>query len=94
MVVWKWLENKKPINISLKQRLEGDVTVVCNKNMELHYLNKVAGFIFGLCDGNNTLDDIVIQLLKKFDVEESVLIADLMDIIRDLQFKRIIRLEV
>ena len=94
MIVWKWLKNKKPVKISLKQRHEGEITLVCSKNMELLYLNKVGSFIFELCDGKNTLDDIVTQLLNKFDVEKEILIADLMDIIRDLQFKRIIKLEV
>lgn len=93
MIIWNWLKGKKPVKISLKHRQEGDIMVVCSRDMTLSYLNKTGGFIFELSNGKNTLDNIVRLLLNRFNVEEDVLIADLVDIIRDMQFKRIIRLE-
>ncbi len=44
-------------------------------------------------DGLNTLDGIAKRLLKIYDVDEQELRSDIVDLIRELQWKRLIKLE-
>ena len=93
MIVWSWLKNKKIKDISLKKRSEGDVTVIYGKNLEICYLNKVGGEILMLATNNIIIEKIFNQLIAKYDVDDNTLQNDMVEIIRDLQWKRIIRLE-
>lgn len=93
MITWSWLSNKRPVDVSLKKRIEGTVTVAYSKRLEMCYLNKVAGKVLGLSDGVNTVEDIVRQLLTIYAVDEQELKSDVVDLVRDLQWKRLIRLE-
>ncbi len=93
MIVWDWLCEKKPVDISLKKRLEGDVAVVYGKELEICYLNKIGWQILDKSDGNNTLNDIAKYLLMIYEVDEDELKCDIVELIRDLQWKRLIRLE-
>lgn len=93
MIVWEWIKHKKPVNISLKQRMEGNVVVICSRTLEICYLNKIGGQILEFSDGLNTLDGIAKRLLKIYDVDEQELRSDIVDLIRELQWKRLIKLE-
>lgn len=93
MIVWDWLCEKKPVDISLKKRLEGDVAVVYGKELEICFLNKIGWQILDKSDGNNTLNDIAKYLLMIYEVDEDELKCDIVELIRDLQWKRLIRLE-
>ena len=92
-MVWHWIKNKRPSRKILKQRIEDDITVVYGKNLEICYLNKSAGIVLSMSDGKNTVSDIAQNMLKRFDVDEVSLQNDLVDIIRDLQWKNILVLE-
>ena len=93
MIIWDWIKEKKIKDISLKKRKEGNVVVVYGKNLEICYLNKVGGEILYLSADNITINEISIKLMSKYDVDEKVLHDDLIEILRDLQWKRIIKLE-
>lgn len=93
MIVWDWLKKKRVIDISLKKRTEGDVTVIYGNNLEMCYLNKVGGDFLALSSDNVTIEEISNIFLRKYDVSADTLQNDLIEIIRDLQWKRIIRLE-
>lgn len=93
MIVWAWLKNKKPIDLSLKKRQEGSVTLAYGKQLDICYLNKVAGEVLALSNGTNTIGDIVERLLESYAVDREELKSDIVDLIRDLQWKRLIRLE-
>lgn len=91
-MIWKWLENKRPVCIAVKTRKEGNITVACNSRLEIVYLNITASFLVDTADGRITVSDIAKAMLEKFEVTESVLINDLVEVIRQLQWKRIIKL--
>ena len=93
MIVWEWIKHKKTLNISLKQRMEGNVAVVCSRILEICYLNKIGGQILEFSNGVNTLDDIRNRLRKIYEVDEQELRSDIVDLIRELQWKRLIKLE-
>ena len=93
MIVWEWIKNKKLKDISLKKRREGNILIIYGETLEISYLNKIAAQIMELSNGSNTISDIVDILFKKYDVEENELKIDIITLVRELQWKRIIRLE-
>jgi len=93
MIVWNWVKEKKVADISLKKRKEGNVVIVYGKNLEICYLNKVAGELLMMAKDNISIEEISNKLIAKYDVDEYTLHTDIIEIIRDLQWKRIIRLE-
>lgn len=93
MIVWEWIKNKKLKDISLKKRREGNILIIYGETLEISYLNKIAAQIMELSNGSNTMSDIVDVLLKKYDVEENELKIDIITLVRELQWKRIIKLE-
>ena len=50
-LIWDWVKNKRPVDISLKKRIEGDVVVIYGKTLEICYLNKVGSQILQYSDG-------------------------------------------
>lgn len=93
MIIWDWIKDKKPQNISLKSRMEEDIMVVYGKPLEMSYLNKIGARILNLSDGSNSVEDIANILLKIYDVDEKNLQDDIIVLMRELQWKRIIKLE-
>ena len=92
-LVWDWVKNKRPVDISLKKRMEGDVAVIYGKTLEICYLNKVASQILQYSDGEKTLSEMADQLLRIYDVDEDILQNDIVELIRDMQWKRLVKLE-
>lgn len=92
-LIWDWVKDKRPVDISLKKRMEGDVTVIYGKTLEICYLNKVASRILHYSDGKKTLSEVADQLLNIYDVDENILQNDIVELIRDMQWKRLIKLE-
>lgn len=92
-LVWDWVKNKRPVDISLKKRMEGDVAVIYGKTLEICYLNKVASQILQYSDGKKTLSEMADQLLRIYDVDEDILQNDIVELIRDMQWKRLVKLE-
>ncbi|MCF2601696.1 PqqD family protein [Anaerovibrio lipolyticus] len=93
MIRWNWIKNKRPIDISLKSRMEGNILLVYGKTLEIIYLNKISARILKLSDGSHSLEDIMQILLDIYAVEEYKLKLDIISFIRELQWKRIIKLE-
>lgn len=92
-MIWQWMKDKKPLPAYLKRREEGNVTIAYGKSLEICYLNRTGGEILSLCDGKRSLGDIERVMLSKFSVEPEVLQNDLVEIVRDLQWKRLLILE-
>lgn len=92
MSMWDWISNKKPIDISLKKRMENDVLVIYGKTLEICYMNEIAEFVVELSDGRNSVEDIIRQILLVYDIDENELKNDILDLIRELQWKRLIKL--
>lgn len=90
---WSWIKNKRPVDISLKKRTEGSVTIIYGKQLDMCYLNKIAGRFVELSDGNHTVGNIVTKMLLLYDVNEQELQNDIIELIRELQWKRLIKLE-
>ena len=92
-LIWDWVKNKRPVDISLKKRIEGDVVVIYGKTLEICYLNKVGSQILQYSDGEKTLSEIADRFLNIYDVDENILQNDIVELIRDMQWKRLVKLE-
>ena len=61
--------------------------------MEVFYLNDTAKDFILLCDGKRTVEDILVKMAEIYAVDEKILQIDIIDLIRDLQWKKILILE-
>ena len=91
-VVKKILLEAIPQIEALKFRAEDNVLIVVSREQELFFLNEVAKDFLLLCDGRR-LKEIIDALSEIYDVEKNQLADDLMNLIRDMQYKRVLRME-
>ena len=92
-MIFAWLENKIPRCSFVKKRMNGDVLIICAENLTIYYLNATAAFFIELTDGKSTVGDIKKKFLVRYDVDERELENDFVEMIRDLQWKKILTLE-
>ena len=92
-MIFTWLENKIPHVTFVKKRLNDDVLIICTENLMIYYLNSTAAFFIELADGKSTVGDIKNKFLARYDVDEQELENDFVEMIRDLQWKKILTLE-
>ena len=87
------LLSSKPKKQFLKAREESGVFLVTSNGMNLHFLNEIAGRFLSLCDGKVSVDNIIDEILLEYDVNRDVLESDILDLICDLQRKRLIYID-
>ena len=92
-MIFDWLESKVPQPTFVKKRMNGDVLIICAENLTIYYLNATAAFFVELADGKATVGDIKRKFLDRYDVDERELENDFVEMIRDLQWKKILTLE-
>lgn len=93
-IVKKILLDSIPHVDVLKLRVEGDNLIAVNCQKNFFVFNEVAKDFLQLCDGKRQFSKVINLLSEVYDVEKSVLTDDLMDLVRDLQYKRILNMEV
>ncbi len=92
-MVFEWLKNKIPHCNFVKARDNDDMLIICAESLSLYYFNSTAKFFIGCVDGKNTVADIKNKFLDKYEVAEHEVENDISEIIRDLQWKKILTLE-
>ena len=92
-MIFQWLKNKVPHCSIVKKRMNDDILIACADSLTIYYFNSTAAFFLNSVDGKLTVDDIKKKFLEKYDVNESLLENDFVDMIRDLQWKQILTLE-
>ncbi len=92
-MVFAWLENKIPQCSFVKKRMNDDILIICAENLSIYYLNSTAAMFIELADGKSTVGDIKHKFLARYDVDERELEKDFVEMIRDLQWKKILTLE-
>lgn len=75
-----------------KYRVDSEFTIVTNFSNKMVYLNETAGYVFCMCNGKLSIQDIFDRIISEYDVSPDVLQSDLLTIIRDLQWNKIIKL--
>ena len=84
--------NLVPWKNVLKEKENGEFMIVSSANLEIFYLNESARKVFSLMDGRISIDQIIDRLIAVYDVDRSVLEGDIIDVIRDLQWKNLVSL--
>ena len=84
--------NLVPTKNVLKEQLNGDFLIVSSPALEIFYLNDTAREVFSLMDGCSSINQIIDRLMTIYDVDRSVLQNDIIDVIRDLQWKNLVSL--
>ena len=92
-MIFAWLENKIPRCSFVKKRMNDDILIICADTLTIYYLNTTAAFFIELADGKSTVGEIKNKFLDRYDVDERELENDFVDMIRDLQWKKILTLE-
>ena len=92
-MIFNWLEEKIPRVTFVKKRMNDDVLIICAENLAIYYLNSTAAFFIELADGTATVGDIKKKFLARYAVDEHELEKDFVEMIRDLQWKKILTLE-
>ncbi len=92
-MIFSWLEGKVPRVIFVKKRMNDDVLIICAENLSIYYLNSTAAFFIELADGKATVGDIKKKFLARYAVDERELEKDFVEMIRDLQWKKLLTLE-
>ena len=82
-----------PVKSALKTRQEGDMLIAANMNSEIYYLNDMAGDIWAMIDGKLTIEDLSTKILAEYDASSEQINSDLVNLIRGLQWKKLIRLK-
>ena len=75
----------KRIDSSLVSRkVDNELLIVDQDKGKIHQLNLSAEFVWGQCDGMNSIEEIVIKTLEKFDIDEDQLKKDVDNILESL----------
>ena len=92
-MIFEWIKDKVPVAAYVKKRMNDDILIICAETLSMYYLNSTAAFFINSADGKSTVADIKEKFLQKYDVDEKVLEEDFIEMIRDLQWKKILYLE-
>ena len=91
--VFLLMKNYIPIQNVLKQRENEEFLILANKDSNIYYLNDMAKTMWLLIDGKISIKDIYEKINNEYDVTSEELQNDIIDFIRDLQWKRLISLK-
>ena len=90
---YEQLKSYIPIKQALKIRPEGDMLIIANRNAEIYYLNGMAREIWGMLDGKISVEELCAKILSEYDAKPGEVEADIVSFIRDMQWKRLMRLK-
>ena len=91
-MVFEKMKTLIPHKSCQKFRCDSEFTIVKNFANKTVYLNSTASDIFMLCDGKKSIDDICNQMLSEYDITREIIQRDIVKVIRDLQWNRVIKL--
>lgn len=84
--------NLVPCKNALKEKENGEFLIVSSARLEIFYLNDSAREVFSLIDGRSSVEQIINRMMEIYDVERVVLEDDIIDVIRELQWKNLVSL--
>jgi len=67
------------------RKIEDKVVLIGKDGMAIHTLNKTAGYIWELCDGTNSPDEIAAKLCERFDVTPEEANVDVRETINKME---------
>ena len=91
-MIYSFIENMMPFQNHLKIRSDGNFLILSSHSLSLYYLQSVSKDFYLKIDGKKSIDSILHELLNEYDVESDVIKKDIIMLVRDFQWKDIIRL--
>lgn len=79
-----------PVHNALKTREDGNFLIASNRNSEIYYFNGMAKDIWNKLDGMTSVEVLCMKILSEYRVERGILERDIVNLIRDLQWKKLI----
>jgi hypothetical protein len=73
------------------RRIGDDVVVIKDDGLATHILNKTAAYIWELCDGKRSIDEIAVNLCERYDVSPEEARTDTRETIENLTKAGIIK---
>jgi pyrroloquinoline quinone biosynthesis protein D len=64
--------------------IEGETLILDRSSGVIHQLNSTAAFIWELCDGRSTIDDICNTVLDNFEIDEGIVRKDVIKNLEDI----------
>lgn len=90
---YNFLKEYIPIHNAIKTREDGNFLVALNRNNEIFYLNGMAREMWGFLDGITSVEGLCAKIISEYDVDRESLESDIVNFIRDLQWKKLIRIK-
>ena len=88
-----FLKGYIPVRNAVKTRNDGEFLIASNRNSEIYYLNGTAREMWNILDGNMTVEGLCAEILSEYEVGRETLECDIVSFIRDMQWKKLIRLK-
>ena len=67
------------------QDVDGETLLLDGEGNCIHQLNRTASFVWHLCDGKTSVEDIVRLLIREFDVDEATAAQDVASVVDKLR---------
>ncbi len=93
MLTYKMVKKYIPVKSYLKEKNNGEFLIVSSNSLDIYYFNNTAKDLYELIDGKRTVEFIFNRFLSEYDVSEDVLQMDIINILRDFQWKNLILLK-
>jgi hypothetical protein len=94
MIAFSYLADHIPVRKELKFRIEGKIGIACNAHdFRVIYLNETSLSVFQLIDGKKSVSDIAQEFMDMVDVDRNIFEQDLIEILRNLQWQKLIALK-
>ena len=90
---YNFLREYIPLRSAVKTREDGDFLVALNRNNEIYYLNGTARDMWELLDGSTSIEGLCVKIMGEYEVDRETLEGDIVNFIRDLQWKKLIRIK-
>ncbi len=86
-IVWRVEKRRQQAvidRLEAGEEIADEGTVILLISGMMHQLNLLGGYIWNLCDGTRSVEQIVSELQKEFDVDKTVLQQDVQEFVDDL----------
>lgn len=74
----------------LERDVDEEKILFDQEDNQIHQLNSTAAFIWELCDGNRSIEDIANMVADNFDVSFSVALTDVKAVLTEFQKRRLV----
>lgn len=90
---YNFLKSYIPVQNALKTREDGEFLIASSRSNEIYYFNGMAKEMWAGLDGTTSIEGLCVRILGEYRVERGVLERDIIEFIRDLQWKKLIRIK-